>query len=837
MRFSILLTIFLFGIVKFSHAQNPDDYISLVSVFNLLQEKYQVDFSYSNDEVDPISIQKIDISESLATSIERLELFSPFEFKLLPNQIFAVMLKSSYKYYCITPINFETQSELNQVDFYVAQYKIFTRFESEVVMPISNKKPFTILAKTENLDHQRFDLNSLETGNCFKLYFYPKPINLDEVVITNYITKGINKLKSGQIRFNPSYFGSLPGLIEPDVLQSIQTLPGVMSTEESVSYLNVRGGTHDQNLFLWDGIKMYQTSHFFGMITALNPYMTQSTDIIKNGSNPEFGDGVSSVINMKTNKEINHNLKAEVGVNMVNADFFLDAPIQDNSSLQISGRQSINQIAKTPTYNQFFDKVFQNTAIISPSNGNEIQQTDNFSFYDFSFRWLYQLTEKDFLRVNGLLANNEFLLNREEFDVDLINSRESSLAQQNQAFGVFYERKWNTGFISSLQFYTSNYTLRAVNTDLIQAQTLTQENKVEEWGLKFKNSYHVNSEFFLNFGYQLNETGILNFENISAPFFRRSIQEAIFTNSLFIGLNYQPTPKTFIGFGSRMNHISKFNSLLFEPRLSLSHQFLNGFVFELQAGQKSQTTSQIIDQQSDFLGVESRRWVLANPDEIPVITSEQLSLGLSYQKNKWLITTDLYYKRVLDITTQSQGFQNQFQFETTTGNYEVLGAEFLINKSWKRFSSWLSYTLTDNSYYFEELVPQEFSNNLDITHVVDFGINYNYKGLNVSSGLHWHSGVPTTAINSSENAEENSLSFGFPNQENLRNFFRVDFSANYKFAVSNRIKLYTGVSIWNLLGRNNVYRSFFNNPNHSMMSQTFQQGLGFTPNFSLRLQF
>ena len=50
---------------------------------------------------------------------------------------------------------------------------------------------------------------------------------------------------------------------------------------------------------------------------------------------------------------------------------------------------------------------------------------------------------------------------------------------------------------------------------------------------------------------------------------------------------------------------------------------------------KSQTTTQIIDFQNDFLGVEKRRWVMANNDDIPVITSQQLvitSYSIHYTK-------------------------------------------------------------------------------------------------------------------------------------------------------------------------------------------------------------
>lgn len=87
---------------------------------------------------------------------------------------------------------------------------------------------------------------------------------LEEIVINNYLTKGILKKSDGKVVIETEKFGILPGLIEPDILQTIQALPGIISVDETVSNINVRGGSHDENLILWDGIKMYQSGHFLG---------------------------------------------------------------------------------------------------------------------------------------------------------------------------------------------------------------------------------------------------------------------------------------------------------------------------------------------------------------------------------------------------------------------------------------------------------------------------------------------------------------------------------------------------------------------------------------------
>jgi len=185
--------------------------------------------------------------------------------------------------------------------------------------------------------------------------------------------------------------------VEPDVLLSLKSLSGITSRNESVSYLNVRGGTHDQNLILWDGIKMYHTSHFFGMISAFNPYMTKKVKLIKNGTSSKFGDGVSSLIDMQTNDSIVSDFKAEVGLNLINTDAIIESPLSQNSSVEFSFRKSINSLWESPTYDRYFDKTFQNTEVTN-QDSQVSQQNNDFSFYDSSFNYKNKLSNKDYLK-------------------------------------------------------------------------------------------------------------------------------------------------------------------------------------------------------------------------------------------------------------------------------------------------------------------------------------------------------------------------------------------------------------------------------------------------------
>jgi hypothetical protein len=292
-----------------------------------------------------------------------------------------------------------------------------------------------------------------------------------------------------------------------------------------------------------------------------------------------------------------------------------------------------------------------------------------------------------------------------------------------------------------------------------------------------------------------------------------------------------------ITIGARLNHFSKFKTIRIEPRISIKKGFYKYFTTELLGEIKSQTTSQIIDFQDDFLGVENRRWVVSNPDEIPILTSKHVSAGASYTRKGWLINVAGYVKEVNGITSQSQGFQNQFQDIKTTGSYIIRGIEVLINKRYQKINTWLSYAYAKNVYTFDALNPSEFHNNLDIRHTITYGINYVINRFKFSSGFNWHSGKPTTLVVEGNEVTNGIINYQVPNSNTIEDYFRVDLSATYDFTVYKNIKGQVAVSIWNLLNTNNSLNHFYRLNHSDTFEEVNENSLRFTPNIALSFFF
>jgi hypothetical protein len=249
-----------------------------------------------------------------------------------------------------------------------------------------------------------------------------------------------------------------------------------------------------------------------------------------------------------------------------------------------------------------------------------------------------------------------------------------------------------------------------------------------------------------------------------------------------------------------------------------------------------------VDLEQNFLGIEKRRWVLADGDNLPVATSRQASLGLHFDRGYWLAGLEGFYKEVDGISTDTQGFQNEDQFNGELGRYRVHGVEALINYKTRSWSSWLSYAFNRNDYNFRGLQPPTFPNNLDIRHTVTLGLNYSYEQFKMGLGLNYRTGRPYTEPLPPPDDIDTSvfpalINYSEPNSSRLPEYFRVDASMTYSFSVSETVRASLGASVLNLTGRRNVLNTYFRLNDQDQIERIESISLGLTPNASFRIWF
>ena len=840
----VLIVCFFFCLSVTGQTQEKQ---SLVVAMSQLEKTFNIRFSYVPEEVKNITVNLSIEKQNLPDILKQLNNQTQLEFTLLNNRYVTVVSPQLQQQYCGKLISAESGKPIEGANIVVKNSYVSTVSNSEGLFLLSKEVSSEAFITITHVGYHKINLSvSQLNANCSPIIIHPKATALDQVFIETYLVKGIDKKTDGAIAINTKNFGLIPGQIENDVLQISQALPGVESADETISNINIRGGTHDENLLLWDDIKVYQSGHFFGLISAFNPDLTKEVFIYKNGTHPRFGDGVSGVIDMRSKNTLSNEFSAGIGANLINGSVFTDIPLSDRASLQVSARHSLSFL-ETPIYKTYSDRIFQDTEITNiedPENETTIIADEDFSFYDFSTKFLWDLSDKDAIRVNFLTIDNN--LDFTESIEDSNQSKTSDLQQRSLVGGISWKRNWTEAIETTALLYGSYYILDATNKNVFTTQQQFQENEVLEGGVKLDATFLFSEKISLQSGYQFSEIGIANTQDVNIPRFRVYRKNVLRTHSVFSNFMYTPNQSnTSIHVGGRISYFEKFDKILIEPRISVHQKIGKGFFVEALGEFKSQTTTQRIDFESDFLGVEKRRWILANNDDVPILESKQASLGFGFLKKGWLVTTEGFYKEVSGITTSNQGFQNQFQFVRATGSYTAKGLEFVLNKKSKRFSTWFSYLFMQNDYTFDALTPSQFPNNIDIRHSATLAGSYSYHQLKVALGINWHSGKPyTIPVRGSEIITQNgqdAIQFDTPNTERLPDYFRADFSAEYLWNISAGIDAKVNVAVLNLLNKENTlnirYALNTDANGTNKVNQVEELSLGLTPNISVQVLF
>jgi hypothetical protein len=834
----LFLSLFLF-LFLFAHAQQNQEVYPLKAILDEISAKHNIKFNFIDEELLIYQLTPPNTSLSLSEKIAYIESKTRLKIKKISVSYYSIYNEQKLdKPLCGYLYDNEMGIPVENATIKVHKNNVIVFSDEkgyfELPLVSANKIEISHL----NFERKEISPNELYVSDCPKIKLIPVIQKLEEIITQRYLTTGIFKKNDGTVEIKPRKFGILPGLIEPDVLQTLQQIPGISSVDETVSNINVRGGTHDQNLFLWNGIRMFQTGHFFGLISAFNPSLAQTISVSKNGSSAFYGESVSSVIDISSHFKSIEKTSSSISSNLISAEFKTKIKVSDKTNFTISGRRSLTDFFSSPTYRNYRNKVFQNTIVTNLNNNQtiDVKTNEKFYFYDITVQYQQKIGQKNELTVDAIVIKNSLLLNQFTSDA----SKNSNLGQENLGGTINWKTNWNKNNSSQLHFYSSKYSLVSKNESIQSNQILNQENKVLDLGFQLKNSHQISKTIQFNNGYQFDEIGVTNFDEINLPFFSRKSLKVLRTHS-FVGESIFETEskKTFLKVGFRGNYFDSFRTFLLEPRIQFNQALSKTIRLEIQGEQKSQTLSQVIDLQQDFLGLENHRWTLANDTTNPIQKSNQVSIGFSFKKNNWLITLDNFYKKVTGISTSSQAFQNQFEFVKTAGDYQVLGSEFLVQKNFGKFYSWLSYSYNDNKYFFKALQPTEFINNFELKHSISWAGIYEWKTIKFALGCKWHTGKPiTTPISTLVDVLNPAIIYNTPNNDKLDDFIQLNFSASKNWKLNDKISLETNASVLNLLNKKNSINRFYriNSANNTVESVDIY-ALELTPNINVKLSF
>ncbi|MCZ4693454.1 DUF4974 domain-containing protein [Ancylomarina euxinus] len=822
---------------------------SLKEVLNKLESQFDVRFSYRDDIASQYTFS-FEISEaSLDVIIAKLQQESHLVFEKISSRYIIVKDSDTARFITIKGrlVDKVTQTPLwGGTIINRSQNRGCISDEEGYFELTKNASVDTILIQYIGFASIKFCANIISNNLPIKAELYESHEQLNEVLI-DQISDGTGNNYNGSIILSADDIKSVTASPDPDVFETLQLLPGVISPSESNSDLHIRGGTPDQNLILWNGITIYHNSHFFGMISALNPHQISDVKIFRSGASAQYGNRISGVIDMRSDRRLQEQVTGSLGANFNYMDALLKLPIKkDKVGVSLSFRRSYNDFIKTPSFNHYSDRVFQNT-IISENKAFDSEYTKtntDFYFKDLSLNTTISFSDDHKLYVNYLYSINDLDYS---FSIDDYYKSEDRLKISNQGLSLISEGRWSRNVRHSIKgefaYYDLDYSYQGEIENGEKSKNI-KTNTIKELGLDAEVQIRLGPWSKLRTGLQMTSQTV--------DYFFQSVADSSDYNyndknkgdensfAFYSELQFNRRKDFYINLGLRFNYLTSTEEVFFEPRLYAKLKLAKPLYFKLAASIKNQNISQILEFQTSDFGLENQVWGLADNLNIPILKSKQISGGLEWEKDGVNIGLETYFKQDEGLTSVSKAFVNKNVFYAE-GKSKTWGFDALCRKRGQNYNSLLSYSLIKTNYRFPDLNEgRTFRGNFDIRHALAAAFTYHWQFFEFSLNWKWRTGKPYTPANSID-PESGLINYDEMNSQRISNYHRLDFSSAYKFSLSNSSKrqLKLGFSLQNVYDKKNVLdRSYMIYYDETyQMNEIKSYSLGITPNVFVRFEF
>lgn len=639
---------------------------------------------------------------------------------------------------------------------------------------------------------------------------------LEEIVIlSDKPETGIQSSRMGSNSIPLTHIKNMPALMsEADVLKSIQLLPGVQTGMSGTSGLHVRGGGPDQNLYLLDGVPLYNVDHTLGLFSVFTPEAIKKVDLYKSSFPARFGGRLSSIVDVRTNDGDMQHYHGSFTIGLLTSHLHFEGPIwKDHTSFIVSARRS---------YLDYF------LPLLMPKN-----ERGGYNLYDINAKLNHRFNQQNRLFLSFYKGKDHVYYKYKD---------EDNFKQTHDWGNMLLNARWNHVFTpqlfsnTSLTYSRYTFDIKQDETSSIQhpEETLTISNYNERFhsGIKDINismdfDYHPQPLHAIKFGgkyiyhtfaptIQTNRihdeigSGI---SNINANWASGHIHAHDFSLYGEDDFELNKRLKFNIGFHASLFNVQKHTYLSLQPRLSISFRATQNILLKSSFTQMNQYT-QLLSTAS--LAMPSDLWVPVTRHIRPM-KALQYSAGIYYTGIKhWEFSAEGYYKNIHNVLEykNGEGFlgsSHQWEDKVEMGNGRSFGLELMAQKTTGRLTGWLSYTLAKSDRQFTDgniNNGKRFPYQYDRRHTLNLTINYQLSP-RIDCNLSWNyaSGNMTTLPKEKTQVilpPSNAFPTGNTQQHsdidyyNSRNNYRLPASHQLNIGINFHKKTKHGERIWNI---------------------------------------
>lgn len=656
-------------------------------------------------------------------------------------------------------------------------------------------------------------------------------IPLKETIVSAQKSITLQRFEVGAEKVNITTFKLLPtSLGESDIIKSMLLIPGVQSVGEGSAGFNVRGGSADQNLILLYGAPVYNSSHFFGFFSAVNSDIIKDVTLYKGGIPSRYGGRLSSVLDIGARDGNRSSFNGNAGISPVTTHIMIEGPIKQDTLYYI--------LAGRTTYSNWLFNLFDNPSL----------KNSRASFYDLNGRLTWEADKDNRFEFSGYFSNDSFRFNSD-----------STYGYDNSIASVRWRHFFHSRFFSTITINNSSYKYN-VSSTTPSTEGFNLSHKLNSTGLRADMNLFL-GRHELNFGTDITgyfvqpgnhipkgDSSLIIPETIDKE---RAIEAALYLDDRFtltpnISLNAGIRLSSFFALGPRsvLVYLPEFPRTGSTVTDTLSYN--SGSPYKVYAGPEFRMSLNFrIDDKSSVKLNYNRTMqylhLLSNTTSISPTDTWKLSdtylkpqsgdqFALGYYRMLFgtsiEASAEVYYKTIRNMADFKGGarltMNENIEEDLVNVGGKSYGAELMLKRTEGKVRGSISYTyartfLRSTGTFSDEIINDGkwFPANFDKPNDLIITLNYLVsRRFSLSANYTWSTGRPITYPVSGYYFDDILLiHYSDRNKYRLPDYSRLDFS----FKVSGNLRArkianpYWTFSVYNLLGRKNVYSVYFRN--------------------------
>jgi hypothetical protein len=611
-----------------------------------------------------------------------------------------------------------------------------------------------------------------QSDTFLSVFLQPSSLNLNEVNV--YASRNAMQASSLQsLKSSESY--NLAGTTK-DIFRSVQMLPGVTSNNAASARYNVRGGTYDENLMLINGIEVAEPYHIkvfpMASVGIFNLDLVNRIDFSAGGFSAEYGDALSSVLNVEYRKANNDSVTGRISLGMIDLGIVTELPLSKKTSLLIGARRS------------YLDPIVR---IVQPEEKISIR------YYDIQAKFDYEINARNKISVlaiysedkdkvgpenghftttgNGIFMDKPLVVTRTEKNYYLLDANYDDLL-----LAVSGRHIVSRNFIinSELSFYHENENIPQTERDTVlfgfsspglfnriyRNQSEVQQYNFKNYDWKITGKIRMNQQNNTKMGLYIRRSEfdyknalITSFDNynntdnypdtVSSIVFPAEIEQNnihefkanAYKSGGFVTHLLQLNPGLAVNFGIRADYFNINRALDLSPRISCSYTIHSNLKFMAAWGifYKSPMMKQLKYNYASSQNTKSQK-------------ATHYLAGIEKKRNNTTLKAEAYFKKYDDLIPLRRTPMSRIIYdikENTAEGYAVgIDFEYVVSKP--RFDIWFNYSLasakerlkgaadyysryTDQTHTVSSLILFRMPHKMEFSTKISYGSGYTFQ--------------------------------------------------------------------------------------------------------------